>query len=559
VALKPPIAQETDVLVIGGGAAGIRAAIEARDQGADVLLVNKGFLGKAGTTSSSWGSIVGSIQPPDDPETVFQDMLQCGQYINDKEIVRLFIKEVQEGRVLELESYGITFNRDQQNRVRVLKMGGHSFPRQVMATWLNGPTILRYGLIPGMMKKGVRVVDRHVITKILSDEHGISGTVGLNVKTGRVEICRSKSIVLATGNAGQLFGESAGLSATGDGYSLAYRTGAILRDMEFITCSLGLAYPPALRGKVLGEPVVLRKSDGTSPELYNANKEFFMERYFPDATQGYTKNMYVFAISKEVEMGRGSPHGGVFVDFSDLDPNGPFYPFLKQIMDSMDMDILKGGSLEYTIVPFYFPGGVAFNHEHESSTRGLFIAGEVGGGLNGAERIASTAMAEAIVFGKRAGYFAAQFALQQKRSPINWGEAGKEEKRLYHMLDQKGAYPPREVRKKIQKIMWEEAGFVRNALNLSSAKKNLEGIRSSDGENIEISSKNPKGNLDWVESVENGFLLDVAEMVVGACRMREESRGPHFREDFPATSDTWLKKIVIYRDQGEMRFSVEDT
>ena len=556
--LLPPITHETDVLVIGGGAAGARAAIEARDQGADVLLINKGFLGRTGTTASTWGSIAGSIHPPDDPAIFLQDMLECGQHINDKGIVRLFIEEIRKGHVMDLQNFGVAFDRDQQNQVKVLKMGGHSFPRMVMATWLNAPTILRNGLIPRMMKNGVNVVDRYVVTKILLDENGISGAMGVNLKTGKVEICRSKAIVLATGNAGQLFGESAGLSATGDGYSLAYRAGARLRDMEFITCSLGLAHPPALRGKVLGEPVVLRKSDGTSPELYNAKREFFMERYFPNATQGYTKNMYMVAISKEVQMGCGSPHEGVFVDFSDLDPTGPFFPFLKQIMDSMDIDIVKGGSLEYTIVPFYFPGGVEFNEKHESATKGLFVAGEVSGGLHGAERLAGTAMAEAIVFGKRAGHFAAQFARQRERSTINWAEAAEEEKRLYHMLDQEGSNPPREVRRKIQEVMWEKVGFIRSEDNLSSAEKNFEEIGSVDLGQVGIPSKNPKGNLDWLESIENGFLLDVAEMVAGACRTREESRGSHFREDFAKSSDRWLKKIVISRDQDEMRFSVEN-
>jgi fumarate reductase (CoM/CoB) subunit A len=555
---RSSITHETDVLVIGGGAAGVRAAIEAKDQGAEVLLVNKGFLGRTGITASTWGSIVGSIEYPDDLEIFSQDMIKCGHSINNKDIVRLFVKEVREGNVLELENFGVTFDRDQRNEIKILKMGGHSFPRMVMATWLNGPTILRYGLIPQMIKKGVRVVDQVIVTKILLDENQIIGAMGLNLKTGEMEIYRSKSIILATGNAGQLFGESAGLSATGDGYSLAYQAGARLRDMEFITCSLGLAYPLTLRGKVLGEPVILRKSDGTSPKLYNSQNEFFMERYFPDATQEYTKDMYLFAISKEVQEGRGSPHGGVWVDFSNLDPGGPFYPFLKQIMDSINIDIEKGGSLEYTIAPFYFPGGVEFNDHHESNIRGLFIAGEVGGGLHGAERLASTAMAEAIVFGKRAGRFAAQFALYKDKSPIHWEEVSREEKRLYQMLEKAGTYPPRGARKKIQKIMWEKVGFIRNEDKLLSAKRDLEKIRSIDLEQTKIRSKNPKGNLDWLESIETGFLLDVAEMVVGACLKRRESRGSHYREDFPNKLDQWIKKIVIFKDQGQTIFSVEN-
>ena len=553
--LQSPLTVETDVLVIGGGAAGARAAIEARDQGARVLLVNKGFLGRTGITASTTGGIGGFIQQPDNPEIYFQDIVKCGRHINNKDIVRLFVKEIADGNVMELEQFGVTFDRDAKNKLRVLKMGGHSFPRMVMATWLNAPAILRYGLIPQMLKKGVQVIDQVVITKILLDGGQVSGAMGINLKMGRSEVFRSKSIILATGNAGQLFGESAGLSATGDGYSLAYQAGARLRDMEFVSCSIGLAYPLTRRGKVLGEPATRK---GSYPILYNSKREFFMRQYFPDALQGYTKDMYMYGISKEVREGRGTPHGGVWVDFSNLDPTGPSYPVFKEFMSSLTLDAQKGSAIECILAPYYFPGGVEFDENHESTIRGLFAAGEASGGLHGAERLASTSMAETIVFGKRAGCLAAYSALQKSRSAIDWEAIRREEQRLYQMLDQEGENLPIEVRKKIQKTMWNKVGFIRNGVKLSSAKEDLEAISSVDLRRTRIRSKNPKGNLDWLESIENGFLLDVAHMVVGASLARQESRGSHYREDFPEQRDVWVKKIAISKDQGGMRFSIED-
>lgn len=539
---------ETDVLVIGGGTGGSMAAIEARDQGANVLLANKGFLGRTGISASTQGGIAGVVQPPDDEECFVQDMLKCGHQLNDLALVRLFVNGIKNGDVLQLERFGVTFDRDAENTLRILKVGGHSFPRMIMATWLNATTILRYGLIPQLLRKGVRVVDQVIMTKLLVSGDGVCGAVGVNVKSGTVELFRCKAAVLATGNAAQLFGESAVLSATGDGYSLAYQAGARLRDMEFVSCTIGLAYPPGLRGKVLGEPST---RPGTKPLLYNSAKEPFMERHYPEATL-YTKDMYMVGISKEIREGRGSPHGGVWYDFSNLDPYGPSYPFVKQVIESMSQSVSRSGVVECTLAPYYFPGGVESQENHESTVKGLFVAGEVSGGLHGAERMASTAMAEAIVFGKRAGRFAALAAQAKRRAEINWEEVRQEETRLHGMYEQEGPHGPRDVRRKIQATMWEKVGFIRSESNLLAAQRDLAQIEGADLRQARIRSKNPKANLEWVELIENHFLIDTGKMLVAAALQRKESRGSHYREDFPGKSEAWVKKIVLAKDGERM-------
>jgi succinate dehydrogenase/fumarate reductase flavoprotein subunit len=544
----------SDVLVIGGGAAGSIAAIAASDAGADVLLTNKGFLGRTGTTASTQGGIAGVLEPPDDPSRFADDMLRCGHHLNDRESVRLFVTEVHKGEVLNLEKFGVSFDRDADNNLRSLKVGGHSFPRMILATWLSATTILRYGLVPQILRRGIRVADQVLMTKLLVSDGRIAGALGLDLKTGRLTLFRSRTVVLATGNAGQLFGESAGASATGDGYALAYQAGARLRDMEFVSCTIGLAHPPGLRGKVLGEPSTV---PGSKPRLYNAAKAPFLEQHFPDASS-YTKDMYMLGIARELRDGRGSPHGGVWYDFSNLDPLGPSYPFVRQVIDFLGPSATPGGAVECTLAPYFFPGGVEYDEHHESRVQGLFVAGEVAGGLHGAERTASTAMAEAIVFGKRAGRFAATRAADRRKTEINWEDVGREEARLLAMLDQPGPETPRQVRRKIQATMWQKVGFIRSRSRLLEAQADLEEVARVGLGRARIRSKNPKANLDWVELIEDHFLVAVAEMLVAAALRREESRGSHYREDYPGKSAEWVKKIVMDQDGGRMRCAALD-
>ena len=541
--------RDTDVLVIGGGASGSMAALEAREQGVEVLLANKGVLGRTGVTASTQGGIAGVVRPPDSEDRFAEDMLRCGRYLNDPVLVRRFVGDIARGAVLELEKFGVTFDRDADNRLRVLKVGGHSFPRMLMATWLNATTILRFGLMPQVVRRGVRVADQFLVTKLLTNEYHVCGAVGLNVKTGGVELIRSKAVVLATGNATQLFGESGAASMTGDGYALAYRAGARLRDMEFVSCTIGLAHPPGLRGKVLGEPSTV---PGSKPRLTNASGELFLERNNP-GVELYTKDMYMRGIVSELRAGRGSPHGGVWYDFTNLDPLGPSYPFVRQVIGSMSESIAAGGRVEVTLAPYFFPGGVEINERHQSSVEGLFAAGEAAGGLHGAERIASTAMAEAIVFGKRAGRAAAALAINRERGPIDGAEVAREAERLYTILAQEGPQGPRAVRRKVQATMWERVGFIRNEANLLAAQRVLEEVEGVDLGRTRIRSKNPTANLDWVEAIENANLVEVGKMLVMAALQRRESRGSHFREDFPEESPAWGKSLVLYQDGSTMR------
>ncbi len=240
-------------------------------------------------------------------------------------------------------------------------------------------------------------------------------------------------------------------------------------------------------------------------------------------------------------------------DFTNLDPLGPSYPFVRQVIGAMGEKIAADGRVEVGLAPYFFPGGVTIDEQHQSNVGGLFAAGEAAGGLHGAERIASTAMAEAVVFGKRAGREAAAVAMNRRRDPIDGAEVAREVERLHAILAQEGPQGPRAVRRRIQAIMWERVGFIRSEADLLAAQHALEEIAAVDLGRTRIRSKSPTANLDWVEAIENANLVDVGKMLVMAALQRRESRGSHFREDFPEESPTWGKSLALYRDGSAMR------
>ena len=250
--------------------------------------------------------------------------------------------------------------------------------------------------------------------------------------------------------------------------------------------------------------------------------------------------------------------GEFWYDISNLDPFGPSYPFVKQVLGMLDENVRKRRVVECALAPYFFPGGVEFDEHHESSVPGLFAAGEVAGGLHGAERLASTAMAEAIVFGRQAGRCAAAAALDRTSGNINPGDVSEETKRLCGMLEQKGAQSVRGVRQHLQAIMWNKVGFLRNEENLTAAQHAIERVEHEDFPAVGIRSKNPKANLDWAEHIENQFLLDCATMLATAALRRTESRGSHYREDAPDELPEWAKKIVLQKEGDHMQSRVRD-
>jgi fumarate reductase (CoM/CoB) subunit A len=541
---------ETDVLVVGGGLAGGHAAMMAARQGCQVLLVDKGFFGKTGVSSgNAFGAYLAGVREGNTPDQFVQDMLEVGRHVNRREMVELFVDGITKGVMLESEKIGLIYKRDENNKLLRRGLGRHTYILQF--NWQHGPTMMRLGLVPELLGQGVRILNKMLVTKLLLSQGEVVGVFALDIINGSAKVIKARSTVLTTGNAARLFGFRAGSMTTGDGYSLAYQAGATLRDMEFVSCSVGLADTRLLEALV-GQ---LSSSKGERPRMFNAKGERFMEKYNPVGLESGPKYKYMYAICNEVREGRGTKHCGVWIETSKLDKGALAHDVCTYELGPLGIDVEKTERLECTIAPYYFTGGVEYNIEHESRLPGLFVAGEVSGGLHGAERMEASSMAECVVFGQRAGEYAAKRAVKLARSPgADRRQIQEEAGRVEEFLLKEGSVSSSEVRAGLQEIMWKKVGFIRDGVKLNQAIEDLNGIRKELG-NVKVRSKSLRHNTDWVEAIENQFLVDVAEMVTRASLMRQETRGAHCRDDFPQENDQWRKSVLIKRSGEEMTLS----
>lgn len=544
---------ETDVLVIGGGVTATRAAVAAYDEGASVILVDKGILGKSGGGPVAYSVTAALIEAPDSPEILFQDVIQSGQGLNNQRLVRVFAEDVAQGRVLELEKFGIVFAREKDGQLSRRQMGGHSHPRDIAS--FHAASMVNV-LVSEVMRREIRVLSETPITRLLTHQGRIVGAVGFNKKTGEVIVFRAKSTVLTAGGASQAFGPGkvSGYSTTlmeitADSYAMAYHVGAELIDMEFVQFILAFAYPELYKGILAGEPAA------HNAKLYNSNEERFMARYNPERLEKSTKDVLAAAIAQEVKAGRGTPHGGAWMDFSSATEDSLHifpYPF-----DEMGVDPKKD-RVEVMPAAHYFMGGVRINEECESNVPGLFASGEAASGLHGANRLAGCSTADSNVFGRRSGKYAALDALKAGRHGIDWKQVSDEQERLAGLLkthEKSSGITPVDLKRKVQAVLWDDAGPLRDKASLSSAIEKLKGLRK-EYENIRVRQTSPKFNNDLVEAVDVANMLDFGEIMTRAALLREETRGGHYREDFPKKDDAnWLKNIAIKKEGGDMRIS----
>jgi succinate dehydrogenase/fumarate reductase flavoprotein subunit len=547
---------ETDVLVIGAGG-GVPAALAASEKGADVVIVDKGVFGKSGSTRSSFGMVAGCVVPPDNQDIFFEDMVKGGAYLNNRKLVRIFVNEIAKGVIFPgLEQRGVKFDREGGNLI-LKKPAGHSYPRCVMASVYNALKIWRV-LIRQMLGRNVEVLDEVMVTALLTYSGRVVGAAGIDMRTGEFVVFRAKATILATGGAGQLYGTGS-LSAmtttpvrnTGDGFAMAYRQGAELVDMEFVQyIPCNFVYPESLKGINISEPAIF---DGA--KLYNVNGERFMKKYDAERMEYATKDVLTRAIMREIREGRGTRHGGVWMDLTQLPRNHSHYGYITELAEFAGIDIGKE-YVEVTPSVHYFMGGVVVDAWHESTIPGLYAVGEVAGGLHGANRIAGTSIAELITFGFRAGRIAAQRALRSDAPKIDWEQVKAESRRVYGFLEHSGrrANRPYEIRKRIQSIMWDKVGVIQDARNLQRALAILNSEQNRGESGISVANNTRRWNLEWIEALEVRNMLDVAIMITRASLLRTETRGAIEREDYPQRDDSkWLRNIYIKKEASQMK------
>ena len=573
-----------DVLVIGAGGAGLRAAIAAATEsdGVSVGIVCKSLLGKAHTVMAEGGiaASLGNVDDRDNWRVHFSDTMRGGQYLNNWRMAELHAKEAPD-RVRELEAWGALFDRTPDGRILQRNFGGHKYPRLAHVGDRTGLEMIRTLQDHAIHQK----IDVHMectVITLLKDGDRVAGALAYDRERGRFRLFQAKAVVIATGGIGRAFSiTSNSWEYTGDGQSLAYQAGAALQDMEFVQFHpTGMVWPPSVRGilvteSVRGEGGVLRNSEGRRfmfddvPENYRAQTATDPEegwRY----TQGdknaqrppelLTRDHVARCIMREVREGRGSPHGGVFLDIAwikDRLPNGAEH--IKKKLPSMyhqfkqlaDIDITKE-AMEVGPTTHYVMGGIRVDGDTQmTNVPGLFAAGECAAGLHGANRLGGNSLSDLLVFGKRAGEHAAAFARGQGAVAVDARVADDAARRALEPFDRSASESegPYQIQQSLQESMQSLVGIVRREEDMRQALVRIDELKAraarvrADG--------NREYNPGWHTALDLGNLLTISEAITRSALERRESRGGHFRDDYPNKDATYgAFNIVVRRGAG---------
>lgn len=572
---------EHDVLVIGAGGAGLRAAIEASAAGVSVGLVCKSLLGKAHTVMAEGGiaAALANVDDRDNWKVHFSDTMRGGQYVNNWRMAELHAKEAPD-RVRELEAWGAMFDRTADGRILQRNFGGHRYPRLAHVGDRTGLEMIRTLQDHGI-HQGIDVHMECTILRLLKDGDRVVGAFGYERERGRFKLFRAKALVLATGGVGRAFKiTSNSWEYTGDGHTLAYDAGAELVDMEFVQFHpTGMIWPPSVRGILVTEGVrgdggVLKNSDGRRfmfddiPDNYKAQTADTPEegwRYVQGDKSArrppelLTRDHVARCIMREVKAGRGSPHGGVFLDIAWVKeklPNAAEY--IKKKLPSMyhqfkqlaDIDITKE-PMEVGPTTHYIMGGVRVDAESQmSNVPGLFAAGECAAGINGANRLGGNSLSDLLVFGKRAGEYAAQYAKAHGGGAIDLAQADQAAREALEPFDRGAAgEAPYQVQYDLQETMQDLVGIVRNEPEMQRALKCIEELRAR-ARRVGVGGHR-EYNPGWHAALDLTSLLTVSEAITRSALERKESRGGHFRDDFPNKEPAFATfNFIIRKDRS---------
>jgi succinate dehydrogenase / fumarate reductase flavoprotein subunit len=579
---------EHDVLIIGAGGAGLRAAIEASAAGVSVGIVCKSLLGKAHTVMAEGGiaAALANVDDRDNWKVHFTDTMRGGQYVNNWRMAELHAQEAPD-RVRELEAWGAVFDRTKDGRILQRNFGGHKYPRLAHVGDRTGLEMIRTLQDHGV-HRGIDVHMEHTVLALLKDGDRVAGAFGYERERGRFKVFRAKAIVLATGGIGRAYKiTSNSWEYTGDGHSLAYHAGAELIDMEFVQFHpTGMVWPPSVCGilvteGVRGEGGILTNKEGRRfmfdeiPENYRAQTADNEEegwRYCQGDKNArrppelLTRDHIARCIVREIKEGRGSPHGGVFLDIAWIKqklPNAADY--IKRKLPSMyhqfkqlaDIDITEQ-AMEVGPTTHYVMGGVHVDPDTEMSrVPGLFAAGECAAGINGANRLGGNSLSDLLVFGKRAGEFAAQFAKENPFGKIDDANIEATARHALKPFEQSGGENPYLVQKDLQETMQDNVGIVRNEAEMKSELEHLK--KYSERANQVGVTGNREFNPGWHTALDLKNLLTVSEAIARAALERKESRGAQFREDYPDKDERFAKvnTMISKAPDGSMHIRLE--
>src|SRR5664280_27652 len=467
--------RECDVLVIGSGGAGCKAAIEARKSNLNVIIVSKGLSFKSGCTTLAEGgynAAFGYVDADDSVEAHFEDTMKGGAYLNDMSLVKILVNEAQD-RLIELESYGAIFDRQESGKLNQRPFGGQSFRRTCFQGDRTGHEMMM-ALKEEVIRQKIETYDEIMITSLIMDKKNkrVIGACGISLKTSNMIIFKAKSTVIASGGAGWLYPvTSNAIQKTGDGYGLAYNAGADLLDMEQIQFHpTGMLFPESRKGVLVTEAV-----RGEGGKLFNVDMERFMKNY-DERGDLATRDVVARAIYNEIREGRGTDNGGVYLDVTHLPSDLIEEKLETMLLQFMDVGVdIREESMEVAPTAHHFMGGIRIKPGGETTVENLFAAGEASGGIHGANRLGGNALADTQVFGKRAGEFAAKNALSNEFE-YNEDQVNSEEERIRNIFKDGNIYP-HQIKKELMETMWANVAIIRNEDGLKLALNKIEELK----------------------------------------------------------------------------------
>ena len=540
---------EHDVLIIGAGGAGLRAAIEALSQGANVGVVCKSLLGKAHTVMAEGGiaAAMANVDRADDWRTHFRDTMVGGKFLNNWRMARIHALESPE-RVRELEQWGALFDRTSDGDILQRAFGGHTFKRLCHVGDRTGLEMIRTLQDRGV-HMGIDVYMECAITRLLKDGERVAGAFGYWRENGRFIVFKAKSIVIATGGIGKAWSiTSNSWEYTGDGMALAYDAGAELMDMEFVQFHpTGMVWPPGVQGILVTEAV-----RGEGGILTNKDGERFMERYDPEKMELSTRDVVARAIYTEAKEGRGTEHGGAYLDISHKPAE-----YVKKKLPSMyhqfrelaDVDITKG-PMEVGPTCHYMMGGIRVDAETaETNVPGLFAAGEAAAGLHGANRLGGNSLSDLLVFGRRAGLAAAEYAKSVGSPAIDDEQMDDPTREMLEPFEREKGDSPYDVHRDLQEMMQNYVGIFRSEDDLKRGLDEIQKLKAhAAGVRVDGSRL---FNPGWHLARDLKSMLTVSEAVALSALERKESRGARSRIDYPNYDEQWGKANNIISRDGE--------
>lgn len=550
---------KAEVLIIGSEAAGAKAAIEAQDDGADVLVVTKGMVGKSGNTIMAGRGVqapLGHMDPRDNPGVFLEDVVKGGAYLNNQKLVeRLVNLSVTE--VPKMEQWGAKFMKKGDQFLQY-QLPGSSYPRTLHPVTYRGGLQWRSAFKSQLKLRKTKIMEDIFITSLLRSDDQIAGAFGISLRNSQPVVFRSKQTILATGGCSQIYRKTDGsLDATGDGMILAYDAGAELMDMEFQQFFPMCCYTPPFEMSML--TASLRY--GLHARFYNALGEPFMERYLPLDKEWGLRDPTARAIYLENKYGRGSPLGGAYIAVNHL-PENLITDWIKREkpgfipkLEKLGIDIRKH-ALECGPACHYSMGGVKVNENCETDLRRLYAAGEVASGMDGAERIdGGPAITWCLTMGYIAGKEAAKGAKELDWPDIDLGQVEAEREMVNSLWERREGIKGFEIKYKIKDILWEYCTLIRNRQGLEEGLRLIHKIKNHDLPRLFIPGPSRVLNKGFIEALEVKNMVELSELILKASLMREESRKSHYRTDFPESDNRrWLKNIVITKKGGRSTF-----